>query len=350
MNLTLLGTGAADGWPNPHCRCASCTTARSAGTLRGQTSALLDGTLLLDCGPETPHAAQRAGLDLTGLRHVLLTHLHPDHCSPAFLLFRGWVSDAPLDVLGPADVVEEARRWVAPDSPVRFVAVAAGDRHRLGDHDVRVLPAAHGADGSCVLYDVHGPGGRVLYATDTGPLPQSDGRRRGRRGLRRGAARGDVRGPPHPRHRPPRPVHVPRAAAAAARGGRRHRGHRRGRRTPLAPQPRRPRARPAARGLGRPGRRRRHHAGRAPRAGAGRPHPGAGRRPVGQVERRGAPARGRGVGDLRGHGLPRRPRRRVVRAGPARTGPAVRRTGRRWRPSTSSACWRPTASRCSSTA
>ena len=173
MNLTLLGTGAADGWPNPHCRCASCTTARSAGSLRGQTSALLDGTLLLDCGPETPHAAQRAGLDLTGLRHVLLTHLHPDHCSPAFLLFRGWVSGAPLDVLGPADVVEEARRWVAPDSSVRFVAVAAGDRHRLGDHDVQVLAAAHGADGSCVLYDVHGPGGRVLYATDTGPLPQA---------------------------------------------------------------------------------------------------------------------------------------------------------------------------------
>ena len=173
MNLTLLGTGAADGWPNPHCSCASCTTARSAGPLRGQTSALLDGTLLLDCGPETPHAAQRAGLDLTGLRHVLLTHLHPDHCSPAFLLFRGWVSDAPLDVLGPPEVVAQARMWVAPDSPVRFVGVAAGDRHRLGAYDVRVLPAAHGTDGSCVLYDVRGPGGRVLYATDTGPLPQT---------------------------------------------------------------------------------------------------------------------------------------------------------------------------------
>jgi len=91
VNLTLLGTGAADGWPNPHCRCASCTAARAAGTLRGQTSALLDETLLLDCGPETPQSAQRAGLDLTRLRHVLLTHAHPDHCGPAFLLFRAWV-------------------------------------------------------------------------------------------------------------------------------------------------------------------------------------------------------------------------------------------------------------------
>ncbi len=174
MNLTLLGTGSADGWPNPHCACGSCSRARADGVLRGQTSALLDGRLLLDCGPETPQAAQRAGLDLTRLRHVLVTHAHPDHCSPAFLLFRSWVSREPLDVLGPPDVVEQARPWVAPDSPVRFLPVRAGDRHRLDDaYDVRVLAARHGGPGACVLYDVAGPGGRLLYATDTGPLPEA---------------------------------------------------------------------------------------------------------------------------------------------------------------------------------
>ncbi len=174
MNLTLLGTGSADGWPNPHCCCASCTASRGTGSLRGQTAALLDGVLLLDCGPDAPQAAQRAGADLTGLRHVLLTHAHPDHCAPAFLLFRSWVAaDAPLDVLGPPDVIEQARQWVAPDSPVRFVTVAAGDRTTLGGYDVRVLAAQHGEPGSCVLYDVTGPGGRLLYATDTGPLPDA---------------------------------------------------------------------------------------------------------------------------------------------------------------------------------
>ena len=173
MNLTLLGTGSADGWPNPHCTCASCTSTRSAGRLRGQTAALLDGRLLLDCGPETPQAAQRAGADLTGLRHVLLTHAHPDHCAPAFLLFRSWVSEAPLDVLGPPDVIDQARMWIAPDSTVRFVSVAAGDHVTLGDYQVRPLAARHGPEGSCVLYDVTGPGGRLLYATDTGPLPES---------------------------------------------------------------------------------------------------------------------------------------------------------------------------------
>lgn len=173
MNLTVLGTGSADGWPNPHCRCASCTSTRSAGLLRGQTAALLDDVLLLDCGPETPHAAQRAGADLTRLRHVLVTHAHPDHCAPAFLLFRSWVSQEALDLVGPADVIEQARMWVTQDSAVRFVPVAAGDSLTLGDYQVRALAARHGAEGACVLYDVTGPGGRLLYATDTGPPPEA---------------------------------------------------------------------------------------------------------------------------------------------------------------------------------
>ncbi|HEX4976422.1 MAG TPA: bifunctional adenosylcobinamide kinase/adenosylcobinamide-phosphate guanylyltransferase [Nocardioides sp.] len=171
MRVRVLGTGSADGWPNPFCRCASCTTARAEGRLRGQTAALVDDELLLDCGPETPHAAQRAGVDLTRLRHVLITHGHPDHCAPAFLLFRSWAGDGPLDVLGPPDVVEQAAMWVAPDSPVRFVAVTPGERHTLGRYAVHVLPAAHGD--SAVLYDVTAPDGRLLYATDTGPLPDA---------------------------------------------------------------------------------------------------------------------------------------------------------------------------------
>ena len=170
LEVRLLGTGSADGWPNPYCTCASCVAERLAGRLRNQTSALVDGVLLLDCGPEAPHAAQRAGVDLSRLRHVLVTHLHPDHCSPAFLLFRSWAGEDPLDVVGPPDVVEQARMWVAPDSPVCFVAVTPGRRLTIGRYDVHVLAARHGD--SAVLYDVTAPGGRLLYATDTGPLPE----------------------------------------------------------------------------------------------------------------------------------------------------------------------------------
>lgn len=172
MEVLALGTGSADGWPNPFCACASCNSERAAGRIRGQTSMLVDGRMLLDCGPETPRAAERAGVGLQGLRHVLITHQHPDHCSPAFLLFRSWAGDEPLDVAGPPDVVEACRMWVAPDAAVRFVAVTPGDQVRLGGYDVRVLAALHGAEGTTVMYDVAAGGGRLLYATDTGPLPE----------------------------------------------------------------------------------------------------------------------------------------------------------------------------------
>ena len=62
MRVTLLGTGSADGWPNPFCGCASCESARADGEVRAQTCALVDDALLLDCGPETARQAERFGI------------------------------------------------------------------------------------------------------------------------------------------------------------------------------------------------------------------------------------------------------------------------------------------------
>lgn len=180
MAVRLIGTGAADGWPTPFCNCASCTAERTAGRLRAQTSALVDGQVLLDCAPSTPLAAERLGISLTDLRIILYTHQHTDHFSPATLMYRSWVSRTPLLVVGPADVVEAARHWVAPDAAVSFQAVAPGDTLNHDGFRVRVLAANHstglGRDGAaeCVLYDLTTPGGRrILYATDTGPLDAS---------------------------------------------------------------------------------------------------------------------------------------------------------------------------------
>jgi adenosylcobinamide kinase/adenosylcobinamide-phosphate guanylyltransferase len=82
------------------------------------------------------------------------------------------VSDAPLDVVGPAPVVEEARRWVAPDAPVRFHPVAPGDAVEVAGFRVLALPAAHRVlvAGDAVLLDVtDDDGSRLLWACDTGP-------------------------------------------------------------------------------------------------------------------------------------------------------------------------------------
>ncbi len=173
MELVLLGTGAADGWPNPFCSCASCVDALASGEIRGQTSVLVDGVLLLDCGPEVPRAALRLGHRLSGVRHVLVTHAHPDHAGPAALLWRAWAGRREhLDWVGPEPVLAEARMWAGPEDPVVFRSVSPGDELDLGGYRVRVLEATHGPQ-AC-LYEVTGPdGARLLYATDTGTLPGS---------------------------------------------------------------------------------------------------------------------------------------------------------------------------------
>ncbi len=166
-----MGSGAADGWPTPYCRCRSCLAARAAGEHRLPTAALIDGVLQLDAGAHAGTQAVRAGRDLADVRAVLVTHAHSDHLDPAFLLHRGWVDQRPLAVVGPPPVVRICEPWLDPaGTHVRLVAVSAGDRLELDGYEVRVTAAAHEALGECVLYDVTGrDGARLLYATDTGP-------------------------------------------------------------------------------------------------------------------------------------------------------------------------------------
>ena len=173
MRLRLLGTGASDGWPNPWCTCPSCTAALADGVVRGQTSALLDDRLLLDLGPDGPRAAARLGVSLAGVEAVCVTHAHPDHHGVPAWMWRGWAAGRqPLTLVAPAAVIGDARERL--DDTVTTHEVSAGARVQVAGFDVRVLPAAHRCPGEAVLYDVTGPdGARLLWGTDTGPLPEA---------------------------------------------------------------------------------------------------------------------------------------------------------------------------------
>ena len=174
MELTLLGTGAASGWPNPWCTCSSCEWMRRNHEVRGQTSALLDGRLWVDCGPEAPRAAERLGHRVVDVRHLLFTHAHPDHTGAAALMWRAWTRrDDVIDVAGPPAAIDECRQWVAADAPVRWHQLVAGDVVELGSYRVRALPAHHGdaSIGPALIYDITAADGtRLLWATDTAPL------------------------------------------------------------------------------------------------------------------------------------------------------------------------------------
>ncbi len=174
MEVLLLGTGAADGIPNPFCRCETCADHRSRGELRTPTSVLVDGRLLIDPGPEAPRQVSRLGRDLVGLDAVLVGHAHNDHLDASVLMHRSWVADSPLRVVGPAPVVSWCRQWLpAEQSAIRFSTVTAGDRLEVAGYQVAVLEVDHEAFGEAVGYLVDDGGTALLYLSDTGPLPAS---------------------------------------------------------------------------------------------------------------------------------------------------------------------------------
>ncbi len=173
MRVVLLGTGSADGLPNPWCECATCADQRPRGR-RSPTSALVDGRLLLDSGPEAPGQAARLGRSLAGVEVVAIGHAHHDHCDPAFILYRSWVTSGPLTVVGPEPVMAAMRPWLQ-DSGIEFELrqVTAGDVVETSGYRLTALAANHSAFGEAVLYLVEDGVHRLLYATDTGPLPPS---------------------------------------------------------------------------------------------------------------------------------------------------------------------------------
>ncbi len=204
VRVRLLGTGSADGWPNPWCGCASCTAAAESGAVRGQTSALVD-----------ERAGRRPAAHRAGARR-------PAGGGPAG---RG---------------------------PDRRAGRAGHPRPPRPPRGARLDVAGVGADRRCAdpRRPAGGPGRRRAAARRARhPGRGQPGRRAGRRGLpRRGRPRDARR-----RRRGPRgPLRRDRSRRRAPTVGHRHRGAvrtgaRPGRRTGVRRRAARPHRRPPAR-------------------------------------------------------------------------------------------------------
>lgn len=193
MKLTFLGTAAAEGYPNPFCRCANCERARALGgpSLRKRCAALIDDELLIDLGPDLVAASVIHGRSLAGLRYCLQTHAHADHLDPAHFLARSpeyGVIDAPrLHFYASAATARRAARGLEADlGPDGLLDPAVGERLNLtvhlveparafaaGRYRVTPLPASHDPAVDPLLYAIEADGRAIFYATDTGPLPEA---------------------------------------------------------------------------------------------------------------------------------------------------------------------------------
>lgn len=191
MRLTFLGTAASEGYPNAFCACANCQTARERGgrDIRHRSSALIDGELLIDLGPDLQSASAALGVPLTGIRYAVQTHEHIDHLEAGNFFSRSDMVGVPnkvsMEWLATAGAIDRASRLfdgfkgvetfedaaVQDRFNVRPVAVAPYEERQLGPYRVFAVPANHAANIQPLLWAIERDGRSLFYATDTTTLP-----------------------------------------------------------------------------------------------------------------------------------------------------------------------------------
>lgn len=145
------------------------------------------GWILVDCGPDIPRQLQRAGIELSSVLAVVLTHSHMDHTLgfPYFLFGRN-VATMPLKKKGglvpPLRVVSEKDLWTTLDglfhdlhpgiSALNFecnhIDIASPSIYLTDDVSLRTVPTNHSTN-SFGLRIEDTSGFSLAYSSDTRP-------------------------------------------------------------------------------------------------------------------------------------------------------------------------------------
>jgi phosphoribosyl 1,2-cyclic phosphate phosphodiesterase len=179
MEILLLGTAAAEGWPAPYCICEACEKARKRGgpDVRTRSGAVIDEEIKIDFGPDTVMQMQRAGRHLRGVKTLIFTHHHSDHFVPTEL---EWAKKpftltpaGGIELWGNSFVMEGIKRAFTAEQlnqlPYILREMKAGDYFTTAAGDeVWAMPADHCA-GACVLR-IRRKGKTIFYGHDTGAL------------------------------------------------------------------------------------------------------------------------------------------------------------------------------------
>ncbi len=186
MEFLLLGTAAAESWPAPYCDCAACAAARERGgkDIRSRTSALLDGVVQIDFGPDVYSSVRALGRDLTKTTSLIFTHHHDDHLDPASLMYRGpWFTSTTklptLHIYGNETVVDILRaRLDAEQFDSDHLHIALSDAMQPfaevttpDDTTVLPLPADHAP--KAMVLRITRKGRHIFYGHDSGLYPEA---------------------------------------------------------------------------------------------------------------------------------------------------------------------------------
>ena len=131
MEILFLGTGAAD-WD---------INGPRDGEFRRFSSALIDGTLLIDPGPCVLEALDTFDVRAEGIKYIINTHPHMDHFNSSTV--------TELNMCG-AD----------------FIDIAAGDTVSIGDYRITAFAANHSTCNNSKHFLIEKDGKRIFYALD----------------------------------------------------------------------------------------------------------------------------------------------------------------------------------------
>jgi phosphoribosyl 1,2-cyclic phosphodiesterase len=190
MNVTFLGTAAANAFPEAFCKCRNCVQARTLGgpSLRKRSAALINDDLLIDLGPDIMAASHMHGCSLDQVRYCLQTHPHADHLDLSHLLSRspayGVVGAPVLDFYASRETVERAAETFERDlagysllSPeaekylnFKIRQIQPLESFTMGPYSIMAFPANHAPGMGAMLYAIEADGCAVFYGTDTATL------------------------------------------------------------------------------------------------------------------------------------------------------------------------------------
>ncbi len=192
MQITFLGTSAANAYPEAFCRCKNCEQARILGgkSIRKRSAALINDDLLIDLGPDIMTASNIHNCSLSGVRYCLQTHAHADHLDASHFLSRspgyGVVGAPRLHFFASSGTLRLTKHLLERDcAPGGFLDPQVGDHlnlevheinpqqsYTVGAYTVMAFPANHDPLVEPLLYAIQMNRRTIFYGTDTARLSE----------------------------------------------------------------------------------------------------------------------------------------------------------------------------------
>ena len=173
MEIKLLGTGAADGIPAffGDSRVSCYAHAHGGKDVRTRSSALIDGHIKIDLGPDTFQqtvAHKTRPTDWTG---IFFTHSHDDHLCESELQYAlaPFTQDyfSPFTVYG-NDAVLTRISTRFPDWPFELVLTKSFESFDHQGYRITPIQAYHRLEEDCHNFIIEHEGKAFLYGADTG--------------------------------------------------------------------------------------------------------------------------------------------------------------------------------------